>query len=55
MRLVSLVAAAIILCLSRPSFAQEWLEYVSRTDFFTVIFDVTMDRALHYLFVGTEE
>ena len=38
MRLVSLVAAAIILCLSRPSFAQEWLEYVSRTDFFTVNF-----------------
>lgn len=38
MRLIPLVAAAFVLCLSGPSFAQEWIEYVSRADLFTVNF-----------------
>jgi len=38
MRLISLAAAAFVLCLSGPSFAQEWIEYVSKEDFFTVNF-----------------
>lgn len=38
MRRILLVAAAFILCLSGPSFAQEWIEYVSREDLFTVNF-----------------
>ncbi|MBI2188322.1 MAG: hypothetical protein HYU37_14565 [Acidobacteria bacterium] len=38
MRLSTLVAAAFVLCLSVPSFAQEWIEYVSREDLFTVNF-----------------
>jgi hypothetical protein len=38
MRLVRFAAAAFVLCLSGPSLAQEWIEYVSREDFFTVNF-----------------
>ncbi|HEY5618150.1 MAG TPA: hypothetical protein VIK60_09400 [Vicinamibacterales bacterium] len=38
MRLIPLVTAAFVLCLSGPSFAQEWIEYVSQADFFTVNF-----------------
>src|SRR5688572_16591287 len=38
MRHVSLVRAVFVLCLSAPSFAQEWIEYTSRADFFTVNF-----------------
>ena len=38
MRLIPIAAAAFVLCLSGPSFAQEWNRYVSRTDFFTVNF-----------------
>jgi len=38
MRLIALVAAAFILCLSGPSFAQEWIEYVSPDDLFTINF-----------------
>lgn len=39
MRLVRLVPAALILCISAaPSFAQEWIEYYSRADFFLVNF-----------------
>lgn len=37
MRLIQLVAA-FVLCASGPSFAQEWIEYISRTDLFTVNF-----------------
>ena len=38
MRLISLVPAALILCLSTPAVAQEWIEYTSRADLFTVNF-----------------
>jgi len=38
MRLLPLVTAAVVLFLSGPSFAQEWLEYASRADRFTVNF-----------------
>ncbi len=38
MRLTSLAAAAFVLLLSGPAFAQEWIEYTSRADFFTVNF-----------------
>ena len=39
MRLLSLVpAAALILAVSAPASAQEWVEYSSRSDFFTVNF-----------------
>lgn len=36
--LIPPAAAAFVLCLSGSSFAQEWIEYVSREDFFTVNF-----------------
>jgi hypothetical protein len=35
---IPLIAAALVLFISAPSFAQEWIEYVSPTDFFTVNF-----------------
>jgi hypothetical protein len=38
MRLIPLVPAVLVVCLSGPSFAQEWIEYSSPTDFFTVNF-----------------
>ena len=38
MRHVPLVPAAFVLCLAAPAFAQEWIEYTSRTDLFTVNF-----------------
>ena len=38
MRLMSLVPAAFVLSVSWPSFAQEWVEYASRIDRFTVNF-----------------
>lgn len=38
MRVMSLAAAACILALSSPVAAQEWIEYVSPADFFTVNF-----------------
>ena len=38
MRLISLVPAAFVLFISGPAFAQEWIEYVSRADFFSVNF-----------------
>ncbi len=38
MRRISLVAAALILSVSAPVFAQEWAEYVSRGDLFAVNF-----------------
>ena len=38
MRLISLVAAAFVLLVSAPSFAQEWTEYTSQSDFFSVNF-----------------
>ncbi len=38
MRLIPLVLAAFVLWASGPSFAQEWTEYASRADFFTVNF-----------------
>jgi len=38
MRLMPVVTAASIVILSGPAFAQDWTEYVSRTDFFTVNF-----------------
>ena len=36
MRLIPLAAAALILFVSAPSFAQEWIEYSNRVDFFSV-------------------
>ena len=38
MRLIPLLSAAFVLSMSGPAFAQEWIEYVSRTDFFSVNF-----------------
>lgn len=38
MRLSPLVPAAFLLLTSGPAFAQEWIEYVSRADFFNVNF-----------------
>ena len=38
MRLIPLVPAALILFMSGPSAAEEWIEYASRGDFFTVNF-----------------
>jgi hypothetical protein len=38
MRLIPLVSAAFALLVAGPSFAQEWVEYASRADFFTVNF-----------------
>ncbi len=38
MRLIPLVPAALILLISGPAFAQEWKEYVSKQDLFSVSF-----------------
>ena len=38
MRLISLVPAAFVLLIAGSAFAQEWIEYVSRADFFSVNF-----------------
>jgi hypothetical protein len=38
MRRISVVTAALILLVPGPSFAQEWIQYASRTDFFGVNF-----------------
>ncbi len=38
MRLISLVSAAVVLCCVRPVSAQEWVEYTSPVDLFTVNF-----------------
>ena len=38
MRLIPLVPAAFVLFVSGPSFAQEWIEYASQADLFTVNF-----------------
>ena len=36
MRSISLAAAALILCVVAPAFAQDWIEYENRGDFFAV-------------------
>jgi hypothetical protein len=38
MRLMPLISAALVLSMSEPSFAQEWIEYASREDRFTCNF-----------------
>ena len=38
MRLIPLVPAAMVLVMAGPSAAEDWIEYASRTDFFTVNF-----------------
>ena len=38
MRLISVAAAALGVLMSAPSLAQEWIEYASRADFFTINF-----------------
>ncbi|HYR88764.1 MAG TPA: hypothetical protein VE422_32105 [Terriglobia bacterium] len=38
MRLMPLVSAALVLCVSGPSFTQEWVEFSSQEDRFTCIF-----------------
>jgi hypothetical protein len=38
MRLIPLAAVALVLAISGPSFAQEWITYSSRADFFSVNF-----------------
>ena len=38
MRLMPLMTPALILCMSAPSVAQDWIEYTSRADFFSVNF-----------------
>lgn len=41
MRRVSLMSAALILCVSAPASAQGWTEYVSKADFFSISFPGT--------------
>ena len=38
MRLIPLIAAALSLFISGPSFAQGWIEYASQADFFSINF-----------------
>ena len=38
MRLISVVPAAFVLCCGSPAFAQDWIEYTSPADLFTVNF-----------------
>ena len=38
MHLIPLVSAALVLTISGPAFAQEWKEYVSKQDLFSVSF-----------------
>ena len=38
MRLIPLIATALVLSISAPSFAQEWIEFASREDRFTCNF-----------------
>jgi len=38
MRLMPLISAALVLSISGPSFAQEWIEFASRDDRFTCLF-----------------
>lgn len=38
MRLIPLMPAALLLLMSGPSFARDWMEYASRADFFSVNF-----------------
>jgi len=38
MRLIRLASAGLILLLSAPAFAQEWIEYVDRNEFFQINF-----------------
>ena len=42
MRLIPVIAAALILFCSCPSFAQGWIEYASQQDFFTINFRVNL-------------
>src|SRR6266850_7688821 len=36
MRVVRLIAAACVLCLARPLFAQDWIEYKNQQDHFAI-------------------
>lgn len=38
MRLIRLIPVAVILFVSAPAFAQEWIEYSNPTDLFTIVF-----------------
>jgi len=38
MRLIPLMATALSLFMSAPAFAQEWIDFASRTDFFAINF-----------------
>lgn len=38
MRLIRLIPAVLVLCVSGPAFAQEWIEYVNPKDRFTIVF-----------------
>jgi hypothetical protein len=38
MRPIRLIPAALVLCISGPAFAQGWIDYASRADFFSVNF-----------------
>ena len=38
MRLMPLISAALVVSMPGPSFAQDWIQYVNRTDFFAVNF-----------------
>ena len=59
MRLIPLVSATLVLLVSGPAFAQGWIEYVSRADFFTVNFpseptvrDITYPTEYHAALPG---
>jgi len=38
MRLTPLISAALVLSISGPSFAQEWIEFANRSDRFSCLF-----------------
>jgi hypothetical protein len=38
MRLIPFMLAAVLMLAPRPAAAQEWIEYVNKTDFFSVNF-----------------
>jgi hypothetical protein len=38
MRIIPLVSAVVVLLMSPPAFAQEWIEYVSKADLFSISF-----------------
>ena len=49
MRLIALMSAAFVLFVSGPAFAQEWIEYISEKDLFSVNFPGRARGSRHHL------